>query len=183
MLEVIECPECQRKLSMRDEFIGQEVKCPSCGATFVASAAHRPAAPPPPLPAVPERPTREFDRRRDNDRDDRRRDRDFDRRDYERRDYERDRGARPDRGAAVLTLGILGLVFCCIPTLGWILGGIALGMGTSDLGEMSRGRMDRAGEGATQGGKICGLIAIILNTLALFLWCMAWYRDRDVFWY
>ncbi len=77
----------------------------------------------------------------------------------------------------MLTLGILGLVFSCIPVVGWVLGGIALGMGNSDLQEMERGRMARAGEGATQGGKICGLIAIILNTLALFIWCMAYSRD------
>ena len=86
---------------------------------------------------------------------------------------------RPDRGAAILTLGILGLVFSCIPIAGWILGGIALGMGNNDLGEIARGRMSRAGEGATQGGKICGLIALILSTLAVFFWCMAFARDNS----
>jgi hypothetical protein len=189
MSEVIECPECQRKLTVREEHLGQEAKCPSCGATFVASAMLKPASPPPPPPPV-ERPVREIERRRDHDRDDRReRRRDFDRDDNDRRprlrdpyDEDRDYGRlAPDRGAAVLTLGILGLVFSCIPAMGWILGGIALGMGNGDLQQMARGRMSRAGEGPTQGGKICGLIAIILNTLALFFWCMAFARERP-FW-
>ena len=184
MPEVIECPDCRRKLSMREEFLGTQVKCPSCGATFIASLEYRPAPKPlSPLPE-PERLRRDYDdddRRRDREEEDRpRRDRDDVRR--RRRDpYDDDRDydrVRPDRGAAILTLGILGLVFSCIPIAGWVLGGIALGMGTSDLGEIARGRMSRAGEGATQGGKICGLIALILSTLAVFFWCMAFSRDN-----
>ena len=175
MTEVIECPECRRKLNLREEYLGSEVKCPSCEATFVASTALRPAPLPPPPPPEPERldPDDEVRRRRAPARNDlrrRRRDASDDDRDYDR--------VRPDRGAAILTLGILGLVFSCIPIAGWVLGGIALGMGTNDLGEIARGRMTRAGEGATQGGKICGLIALILSTLAVFFWCMAFSREN-----
>jgi hypothetical protein len=170
MTEVIECPECGRKLNLKEEFLGQEVKCPSCAATFVATAQLRPPPPPPPVEIAPREPER---RRDDDDRDDRRRDR-RSRRDRYDDDFQR---KKPDRGAAVLTLGILGLAFSCIPLIGWVLGGIALGMGSNDLQEMDRGQMSRAGEGATQGGKICGLIAIILNTFALFIWCMAYSRD------
>jgi hypothetical protein len=177
MLEVIECPECRRKLSMRDELLGHEVKCPSCSATFVATALHRP---PPPPPVAIERPAREPERRSDHDRRRDRDDRDLrPRRDPYDDDYQR---KKPDRSAAVLTLGILGLAFSCIPVVGWVLGGIALGMGSNDLQEMERGRMTRGGEGATQGGKVCGLIAIILNTLALFVWCMAYSRD-SFYWF
>jgi hypothetical protein len=188
MTEVIECPECRRKLSMRDEYLGQDVKCPSCGATFVASATLRPPPPTPPPPAARELPPRESSRRRDEERDDRRHDRDDDdrpRRDYDRDDYDRrrrdpydDDRKRPDRGAAVLTLGILGLVFCWVPLAGWILGGIAWGMGNNDLSEMSRGRVSRLGESATQGGKVCGIIAVILATLFVFFYCMAFVNDR-----
>jgi hypothetical protein len=165
MLEVIECPECRRKLNMREELLGQEVKCPSCSATFVATALLRP---PPPPAASPERPSREPERPRGDDRDHHCRHDPYD------DDYRR---IRPDRSAAVLTLGILGLAFSCIPFVGWLLGGIAVGMASNDWREMERGQMERAGEGATRGGTTCGLIAIILNTLALFVWCMAYWRD------
>ena len=180
MPEVIECPDCQRKLSMREEFLGSQVKC-SVVRLYVSS----PRADPPCAAALrlrPERPTRDDDdrprRRRDPyDDDDRRRDydRDDDRPRRRRDPYDDDRGydrVKPDRGGTVLLLGITGLVLSCIPILGWILGGIALGMGNTDLGEMARGRMSRAGEGATQGGKICGLIAVIVSTLFVFFYCL-----------
>lgn len=63
---------------------------------------------------------------------------------------------QPHRGAAVLTLGILGLVACLI------CGIIAWVMGNNDLREMRAGRMDRSGEGMTNAGRICGMIACIL---------------------
>ena len=194
MPEVIECPDCQRKLSMREEFLGSQVKCPSCGATFIASLAHRPAPPPPKLPPPTlerARPKIDYDdedlprdrgsRRRGRDEDDLRRDDDYDRPRRRRDPYDDDPDydrVLPDRGAAVLTLGILGLVFSCIPPIGLILGGIALGMGNSDLGQMSRGRMSRVGEGLTQGGKVCGIIALIMSTLFLFFWCMAFNQNN-----
>ena len=184
MPEIIECPECQRKLSMKEEFLGSQVKCPSCGCTFIASTSNRPAPLPPPPPPPPEQPRRDDDdrprRRRDSYDDDRPR-RDYDRDDdrpRRRRDPYDDDRVKADRGAAVLTLGILGLVFSCIPIVGWVLGGIALGMGNTDLGEMARGRMSRAGEGATQGGKICGLIAVIVSTLFVFFWCIGFANNR-----
>jgi hypothetical protein len=64
---------------------------------------------------------------------------------------------RPHRGGAVLALGIIGLTVCCI------CGIIAWSMGNADLREMAAGRMDRSGEGMTQGGKICGMISVIIN--------------------
>jgi len=196
MPEVIECPECQRKLSMREEFLGADVKCPSCGATFVATLIRR--APPPPV--VRELPQRDEDRRaKDNQRQTYDlRDDDFSRRQFDDEDedddftrrrryidrrrtsrYDNDDRTQPDRGGAVLTLGILGLVFSCVPILGWILGGIALGMANTDLNEMSRGRMRRDGEGATHGGKICGLIAVILSTVFVFLYILYNVLEND----
>lgn len=66
------------------------------------------------------------------------------------------RYVRPHRGAAVLTLGILGLVVCVI------CGIIAWAMGSSDLAAMRAGVMDRSGEGLTKAGQICGMISVIL---------------------
>jgi hypothetical protein len=64
----------------------------------------------------------------------------------------------------VLVLGILGLVF---GILGVILGPIAWIMGNNDLAEIQAGRMDPAGEGMTQAGRICGIIATILGSISL----------------
>src|SRR5262245_26574526 len=141
MSEIITCPHCQRKLSLQEEHLGQTVQCPACTERFTAEV-----PPPSPLTAQPlpgqragEPPPPRGRIRRD----------DFD--DYDRRprrdeydDYGDRRYERPDRGGVVLTLGILGLVLSCIPLAGWVLGGIALSMGSTDLGYMARGRMSSA---------------------------------------
>ncbi len=68
---------------------------------------------------------------------------------------------QPHRGTIILVLGILSLVVC------GIMGPIAWVMGNTDLREMAAGRMDRSGEGATQAGRICGMIATILMIVGL----------------
>ena len=64
---------------------------------------------------------------------------------------------KPHRGTLILILGILG-IFCC----GFSLGIPALIMGSADLKEMDAGTMDPAGRGSTNGGKICGIIGLVL---------------------
>jgi hypothetical protein len=169
MSEIITCPSCQRKLNLQEEYLGQTVQCPSCGGQFTAEV---PESSPPPAPRPePEEPPDDYDRRersRDYERPRRRRrDNDYDD-DYD----DRYRHRRPHRGGVILTLGILGLALFWIPLAGWILGGIALGMGNSDVLEMARGVMDREGKGMTQAGKICGLLAVILSTLAFVSCCV-----------
>lgn len=66
----------------------------------------------------------------------------------------------PHRGGAILALGIIGLVVCQICSI------IAWVMGNTDLAKMRAGRMDRAGEGSTQAGKILGIIGCI--------WMLLW---------
>ena len=39
MQEIISCPSCHRKLQVPESLIGQDVQCPTCGATFVGAAA------------------------------------------------------------------------------------------------------------------------------------------------
>lgn len=70
---------------------------------------------------------------------------------------------RPHRGGVVLALGILGIL-CC-----FICGIIAWVMGNNDLKEMAAGKMDPAGRGLTQAGKICGMISVILWIVLLCL--------------
>src|SRR5438874_2609259 len=150
MQEIISCPSCKRKLQVPEALLGQDVQCPTCGATFVAGG---PAAVPPPPPPTPPPPTG-----------------------YPQRPpvgppgytdpYGVPRhGLTPHRANAVLTLGILSLVGVLV-TLGLlavILGPIAWVMGNTDLEEIRRGRMDREGEGNTNAGRTCGMIGTIVG--------------------
>ena len=63
----------------------------------------------------------------------------------------------------ILVFGILGIA-CCFPfgIAAWILG-------NADLKQMEAGIMDPTGQGLTKGGKICGIISVVLNTLGILL--------------
>jgi hypothetical protein len=74
---------------------------------------------------------------------------------------------KPHRGAMVLTLGIVSLVFST--ACGFIVGIIAWVMGSADLREMDAGRMDPTGRGLTQAGKICGIISVVIGVAALVI--------------
>jgi hypothetical protein len=192
MPEVVTCPSCERKLRLPDDLLGQEVKCPTCGTTFLGEVSR----PKPPVaekkPEEDNEPTyrleskRRSRRSRDDEDDDRpsrrrsRRDDDDDddddrpsRRRRRRYDDDDDPWARrryltPHRGATVLTVGILGIVvslLCC--PVGLVMGIIAVCQGSNDLAAMNRGDMDPSGRGSTLAGLICGVITIILAVLVL----------------
>jgi hypothetical protein len=177
MPEIINCPSCQRKLQVPESLLGQDVQCPTCGATFTAAAAG-------PVPArvaePPDRPASGLEREpEERSRPPRPRRYDYDddfEDDYDDRPRRR-RDLRPHRGSAVLVLGILslaGFVLCGLIPL--ILGPMAWIMGSQDLAEMRAGRMDAAGEGQTNAGKICGMIATILcivGAVVLAIWLLA----------
>ena len=76
-------------------------------------------------------------------------------------------GVKPARGAAVLTLGILGIVIC------FILGIIAWVMGAGDLREMKEGKRDRDGEQLTKAGMICGIVGTAIGILGILWWLIA----------
>jgi hypothetical protein len=170
MPEIINCPSCQRKLQVPESLIGQDVQCPTCGATFTASLAgptpsSAPAPPPQPAGYGLERgpsERREPPRRpRTDDYDD------YDEREeYGDRPRRRRRDLLPHRGSTILTLGILGLVVC------GPLGIIAWVMGNQDLAEMRAGRMDPEGEGTTNAGRICGIIATVFMIIGLVFACL-----------
>jgi hypothetical protein len=82
---------------------------------------------------------------------------DFDRpyRRYRRRDVE------PHRGTTILVLGILGLVVAPL-----ILGPIAWILGNTDIKKIRAGTMDPEGEGNTNAGRICGIIATIYGLVS-----------------
>src|SRR5262245_50174298 len=60
----IQCPGCQKRLSIPDQFAGQLVKCPMCAGMFTAPALPpqltitAPEPPPPPIPFASEPPPR-----------------------------------------------------------------------------------------------------------------------------
>jgi hypothetical protein len=173
MQEIINCPSCQRRLQVPDSLIGQDVQCPTCGATFVASVGGQPSKPVERLPEVgvsaretaPEEADDKPRRRRPAEDDDYG---DYDEDDdrYRRR---RRRDLAPHRGSTILTLGILSLVLGC---LGLIFGPIAWAMGNTDMTEIRSGRMDPDGEGLTNAGRICGMIGTILGIIGLVLGCL-----------
>jgi hypothetical protein len=77
---------------------------------------------------------------------------------------------KPHRGVIILVFGILGFVICPF------FGVAAWSMGTTDLQEMARGRMDPAGRDMTKAGRVCGMIAsayIILWILVVILFLLA----------
>jgi hypothetical protein len=170
-------------LKVPDNLIGKLVKCPTCAKTFTAQSAE---AAPPPEEETPQRsngggaaresePEEEGRPRRrieDDEGEEERPRRRRSRADDEDEDEDRPQRGRvtPHRGAVILVLGILGLV----TGLGIILGPIAWSMGNKDLKEIHAGRMDREGEGLTNGGRICGMIATLLGALGL-LCCIGYF--------
>jgi predicted Zn finger-like uncharacterized protein len=165
----VDCPSCNRKLRVPDDLLGKNVKCPTCGTTFAAGTS--PAAPPveeeerpAPAPVTPRRPAPpdEYEERpagREDEDEDRPRPR-------------RSRASmQPHRGPLVLILGILSLVLGLTMGIGWVLGPVAWILGNNDLKEMRAGRMDPEGEGATNAGRICGIISTVILGLGLVGLC------------
>lgn len=197
--ELVSCPECQRKLRVPDDLIGKNVKCPTCGHTFVADPVSQAPPPPPPPEEKPartskvsrddrdddeddeDRPRRKRAISRRNDDDDEDEDDDRPRRSRSRHgrdddDDEDDDDDRPRRRRRYLaphrgsTVLVLGIMsFFFVPI---ILGPIAWIMGNTDLAEMRAGRMDREGESQTQAGRVCGMISTLLFIGVIVCFCM-----------
>ena len=165
MMIPLYCPSCSKELCVRDELLGRLVRCPGCEAVFTALIGMEPpptpyslALEPPPIRTggnqVTYRPeveaylgplldeTGPWARRREHG------------------------GREANRSALILALGIAALLGsgCVIP--GWILGGLATNMATTDLDRMDRGLVDRAGRSTISAGRICGILAVILSTLS-----------------
>lgn len=72
-----------------------------------------------------------------------------------------------------LVLGILAIVFCWIPIVGIILGIIAI---------VQAGKYFKAGgtEGSAKGGKICGIIGIVLSGIMIIVNCITMFIGLSV---
>jgi LSD1 subclass zinc finger protein len=115
----------------------------------------------------------EFDFNDDEDEEDRKRRRKKRRREEEDLDdlddLDDDRPIRrreSHRGSLILTLGIVSMLGCLCPILGWVLGASVVNMANVDLAKMNKGAMDQSGRGLTSTGKICGIIGIIIGVLS-----------------
>lgn len=71
---------------------------------------------------------------------------------------------KPHRGGGILALGIVGIVPC------FICGIIAWVMAKKDLAEMAAGKMDPAGQGMTNAGKICGIVGVCFWSAYLLIY-------------
>lgn len=157
---IVACPSCGGQLRVADALRGQKVRCPACNHIFDSEA--------PTHLAPPDRPL----------------DLDIDVPDIRRRAPRRD--AEPDRGAIVLSLGIISLatvMVWCVAPLGAILGLVAWIMGQTDLRKMKSGQMDDQGRGMTQAGWICGILGLVLNGLmtlgcGVLVGCI-WYSEMN----
>jgi len=169
---IVSCPQCQRQLRVPEDLLGKKVKCPACAMVFTADGPGE-SLRATPLSEVTERPPPAYHAQAvplgevfedasgtPGSRQARPEEEDYDYRGF---DEQRHPGRRrfgrnysPHRGALILTLGILSLVIC------GFLGPFAWVMGNTDLAEIRAGRMDPEGEGLTQAGRICGMIASIL---------------------
>jgi hypothetical protein len=66
---------------------------------------------------------------------------------------------RSGKATTSMVLGIVGILGSFIPLLGWILGGVALGLGLSARGQARRGGLPGAGRATA--GIVLGVIAIV----------------------
>src|SRR5262249_46308046 len=73
----------------------------------------------------------------------------------------------PHQGVVVLVLGILSLVFFCIPVAGLAMATIALIIGGRNRREMAAGQMDLSGQGMVTAGWICSIVGTVLGGLTL----------------
>jgi predicted Zn finger-like uncharacterized protein len=175
---VIRCEHCQAQLRLPDEFVGKEVRCPSCQKVFMAredleSRPKPPAPRPEPLaeePGIRAQPGSERPpppRREEDDEDYPR----PSRRRYADDPYGVERKA-PHNGGTIQTLGILSivLVLCCWP-LSLVFGIIALVMASSELSRIRSGMTDPSGESQINTGRTCAIIGIVLAVIILVVSC------------
>src|SRR6516162_5981959 len=119
MPEVLTCPSCQRKLQVPETLLGQDVQCPTCGATFQAQTGGNSV----PASSSSSAPSRSLDRPSKRDRVSEEDYDDFDSRRggkvrrRRRQDYE------PHRGPMIMTMGIISLFFAqlILGPITWIL--------------------------------------------------------------
>ena len=170
---VIVCPGCQARLNVEEKHAGKAAKCPRCQGVIQVPAVEDGAvrsSPPPVVAVLPPQPpaARNFpDLEDDDDRREppRQRRRPRDDEDDDDDDNQVRRRLEPHRGGLILALGIISLLVCGpVGIAAWV-------MGSADLQAMRRGTMDPTGQGPTQAGYICGIIASVFMAIGLVVGC------------
>jgi predicted Zn finger-like uncharacterized protein len=178
MPEVVNCPQCKRKLRVPDDLIGKKVKCPTCATTFTASAgaapvpeeeapraSRRPATPPDEdeseeVPRARRLPARSVAYDEEED--------------YEDEDEVPVGRRRPQEqtgnGMAVtgMVLGIVGFVIGFVPCFGWV--GFILGILGCVFASIGLAAAVRTGTG--KGMAVAGLVLSILSVVWIPLWLL-----------
>jgi hypothetical protein len=197
MPTIVDCPACQRKLRLPDEFAGKQVQCPTCRHTFQSDSAPPVAvaapAPPPAAPMASDAaPSGELPPPPESESTDLRRcpyckeivSGTADRCPFCGEGLGRPVAAAP-RGwsdnfrpggyrrdwephRGTLVL-VLGILSIALFffPLAILLGIAAWIMGHSDLRKMRQNQMDPVGKGSTEAGWICGIIGTILGLIPL----------------
>jgi hypothetical protein len=177
MTMVISCPQCRQSLQVAPQQLGTWVECPECKHPFTAAAAKPPSVGPPSVPADEElrEEDEEFERpleERQETKKPRKRKRELSRFGTTTGGFYSDlmkdqrRSQSPHRGVSVLLLGIFSILCSAGPIVGigaCLCGIYAYQMGSVDLNEMLRGRMDPSGKLMTQIGRITGVIGACLS--------------------
>ena len=197
MSNIIKCPECQKSLKLNESLAGKRVRCPACKKPFVvpemvdeleevdpstlasesdedeAVQAERPAGRSRRQPEDEEeaRPARRSRREPDEEEDEEEEER------PRRRRRRRRRPGAPS-SSTPLVLGILSLVFCCIPIAGVILGVIARNKADEELAGLPGSSRYDGARRKQEVAKILGTLGICLSVLAFVLNIVLFIREK-----
>jgi hypothetical protein len=188
MTNIVECPECLKRLKLDDASLGKRLRSPACQTLFIASGPEdEPPARESPRPrrrseteeAVQEMRPAGYPRRAADDDDEeeedrprpRRRPRDDDSDDRLRRPRRKRRRIayeQPTHSSTPLVFGILSCCLCCIPIAGVIFGYFARSKADEELYRLPPGRASRSAEKNLALAKTLGTVGICLS-FAMFI--------------
>lgn len=200
MPELVACPLCGCKVQMTEAMLGQQVRCLACQASFTASA--QGTAPPGPGTAASRsspasrKPVKSASRQpfcpacgRAVSWDDPvcpSCGEEFEVETVPPLNLEplRRRDAEPHRGPLLTTLGNIALVSggvsICLFGLGMIvslpLGVLTWALANNDLSRMQSGVMDPSGKEATEAGRTCAILGIVLGILFAACYAIWWWN-------
>jgi predicted Zn finger-like uncharacterized protein len=193
MPTVIKCPGCQKPLKLNESQAGKRVRCPACKQVFVVPPAEEELevvddqeedGPPPKAPGAKrnpavraERPVRRSRPAPEEEEDEEEEERPVrrSRREPVEEEEEGDEDERPRRprrrqdreevtvSSYPLILGILSLVFCCVPAVGLILGRRAQLGADMEMSVLPGSSRYDGARHKLQTAKTLGIIGMILN--------------------
>lgn len=189
MPDIIKCPECQKALKLNAALAGKRVRCPGCKQPFVVPADEDVLEEVDPSAEESDeedagyqevRPARRARRPRDEEDEGvrparrARRQRDEEEEEDEEEECPRRKRRRPrpkdydsdvQPSSAPLVLGILSIVFCCIPIVGFILGRFAMTKADEEMEQLPGGKRYRGAQKQMQVARVLGTIGMSLSVV------------------